>query len=791
MKARRILVWIGIFLAFFIFCQSNIYAQSCLRGRIRFSNHDDKGQALIGSNNPPLADIYANDLQVGTSVDSLGYFHICDIPRGEHIFTVSSIGFETVRFTIKTQSDTFVEIRLLQRVLETAELTVTGVTRAGDMKTNAQALQIVDTRIWERNNSQGLVQVLATQPGISAISTGAAIAKPVIRGLGYNRIVTVSDGVRQEGQQWGDEHGIEIDDFGIAKVEVLKGPGSLMYGSDANAGVINIIDPLPDRKQLIRGKVMLGYQDNNGQRNTAAVLSGGKNHWSYAVRTSSKDAHCYQNNRDGFVANSGFSNSSMKATLTTHRKWGYTQLVYSAYRMKLGIIEGERDSSGHFVTPQLSGGNIVLRSNTDSIYKLYDLQFPQQEIWHQKIVSNSRLFFGKRNLKMIYAFQENIRKEIASAFTMNAPDLVMRLRTGTYQLQLNGSTMKERNWSVGMSGMVQRSLNLGAEKLIADYALVDAGVYGLLFGEWKGVYWQTGLRYDNRWMHWNGIGKAFGGFSGSAGASYKFAKTHYVKLNFSKGFRAPNAAELTSDGVHEGALRYEIGNANLKAESSLQVDVQLLMNWQHFSISSSLFQNNISNFIYITKLQNYKGLDSMTQDVPVFEFNGQRALLRGFELQYDYHPHPLDWLHIGQSLSYVQAHFVGVQDMERYYLPSIPPMRLNSNIEVELSKLGHYLSNVELGMNYMYVWQQKLIYSAYGAENATAAYGLLNAQISTDINTKVFESLNVVISGNNLLDEVYQDHLSRLKYAPINYSNGYGGVWNMGRSISVQVMIGI
>lgn len=791
MKAKRILVFIGMLLTFYVFGQSSLSAQSCLRGRVRFSYHDDKGQHLIGASNTPLADIYANDLQVGTSIDSLGYFHICDIPRGEHVFTVSSIGFETVRFTLRTLSDTSVEIVLPQRILETAELTVTGITRAGDMKTNAQALQIVGARVWERNNSQGLVQVLATQPGVSAISTGAAIAKPVIRGLGYNRIVTVSDGVRQEGQQWGDEHGIEVDDFGIAKVEVLKGPGSLMYGSDAIAGVINIIDPLPDRKQLIRGKVMIGYQDNNGQRNTAAVLSGGKNHWSYIAKASSKDAHCYQNKRDGFVANSGFNSSAAKVTVTHHRKWGYTQLIYSGYRMKLGIIEGERDSLGQFVTPQLSSGNIVLRTNTDSVYKLYDLQFPQQEIWHQKVVSNTRLFFGKRNLKMVYAYQENIRKEIGSAFAINAPDLLMRLRTGTYQVQLNGSTKKESNWSFGTSGMMQRSLNLGAEKLIADYALVDAGVYGLLFGEWKGVYWQTGLRYDHRWMHWNGIVKAFGGVSGSAGITYKIMKSHYLKLNISKGYRAPNAAELSSDGVHEGALRYEIGNANLKAESSFQTDLQVQLNWQHFSVSTSVFQNSIDNFIYITKLLASNGSDSLIGSMPVFEFRGQSALLRGFELQYDYHPHPLDWLHIGQSLSYVHAHFIGEKDRKKYYLPSIPPMRLNSNVEVELKTLGNYLSSVELGVNYMYVWQQQLVYSAYGTESSTASYGLLNAQISSDIKTKIFESLNVVVSGNNLLDVAYQDHLSRLKYAPMNVSNGYPGVWNMGRNISLKLVMGI
>jgi iron complex outermembrane receptor protein len=216
-----------------------------------------------------------------------------------------------------------------------------------------------------------------------------------------------------------------------------------------------------------------------------------------------------------------------------------------------------------------------------------------------------------------------------------------------------------------------------------------------------------------------------------------------------------------------------------------------MLNWSHFSLTSSLFQNNVHNFIYINRLENWNFTDSILQGMPVFEFKEQDAILRGFELQYDYHPHPLDWLHIGQSLSYVTAHFVGATNTDQYYLPNIPPMRLVSNVQAEFPKFGHYLQDLELGVNYMYVWRQTQIYSAFQTETNTKGYGLLNAKVSAKMNIRWFESLDVVVSGNNLLNTVYQDHLSRLKYAPLNTANGYSGVWNMGRNISVQVMIGI
>ena len=166
-----------------------------------------------------------------------------------------------------------------------------------------------------RNSATNIIDAISNVPGVSQITVGPIISKPVIRGLGYNRVVTVNDGVRQEGQQWFDEFGIEIDEYTVDKVEILKGPASLSYGSDAMAGVINMLaaPPLPEGK--IKGSFLENYQTNNGLWAGSFNLGGNSKGFIWDLRYTNKMAHCYKNKYDGFVANSGYSESNFKTLL--------------------------------------------------------------------------------------------------------------------------------------------------------------------------------------------------------------------------------------------------------------------------------------------------------------------------------------------------------------------------------------------------------------------------------------------------------------------------------------------
>ena len=161
-------------------------------------------------------------------------------------------------------------------------------------------------------------------PGISEVTTGPNISKPFIHGLGYNRVLTLYDGVRQEGQQWGDEHGIEVDEYGIDRAEIVKGPASLIYGSDALAGVVNLIPFPPVQNGTIQGNFLGEYQTNNGLFGGSLSLDGNQNGIIWGGRISHKQAKDYQDRYDGRVYNTAFSETDAK-------------YVYG-YKQELGLL---------------------------------------------------------------------------------------------------------------------------------------------------------------------------------------------------------------------------------------------------------------------------------------------------------------------------------------------------------------------------------------------------------------------------------------------------------------------
>ena len=264
--------------------------------------------------------------------------------------------------------------------------------------------------------------------------------------------------------------------------------------------------------------------------------------------------------------------------------------------------------------------------------------------------------------------------------------------------------------------------------------------------------------------------------------------TTYAKLNVSRGYRAPNIAELGSNGVHEGTLRYEIGNAQLKPENSLQFDWAIGMNTEHISAELDLFHNTVDHFIYSHKLNSIEGGDSLREEVQVFKFSQGQARLYGGEFSLDIHPHPLDWLHIENKFSYVHATLANQPDSSRY-LPLTPAPHWISDIKIHINKISHFLTNSYVKFGIDHNWKQNHYYAAYGTETGTPAYTLLNFGVGTEIVSKKQTVCSLFISINNLTNVAYQSHLSRLKYGETNYVTGRTGVYNMGRNISFKLLI--
>ena len=632
--------------------------------------------------------------------------------------------------------------------LQLNEIVVTGLAGDSRMKEMPAPVSVIRPADLTARAGSNIINAIAAEPGLNEITTGGGISKPVIRGMGYNRVVVVNDGIRQEGQQWGDEHGIEIDGASVHSVEILKGPASLMYGSDALAGII-IFHPEPIRGPgEFGGSLSSEYHTNSGLIGYSLSADGNVGGWLLGGRFTDKYAHAFRNALNGQVANSGYRERAASGMLGRNSTWGYSRLRFSYFNLTPGMIEGEGDSYGYM--PAL----------------------PFQHVRHYKVVSDNTIHLGPGNLKLILGWQQNRRQE----FEENAeePGLDFRLNTINYDLRYQATFGNGWKTALGLAGMGQKSDNLGEEYLIPAYGLFDAGLFATAtksLSEWT---LSGGIRADIRWLHsealpgrFEDFRRRFPGISASLGAVRPLGEHFTIRANVARGFRAPNLAELGSNGEHEGTFRYELGNKDLKPEYSLQGDLGLDFTSRYVSVQSAFFISRIDNYIFAAR-----NGELSAEGLPVYAFRSGLAHLGGGEIGIDIHP--VHQLHLISAFSCVYAREKGGDD-----LPLIPAPRLFSEVKWEITHDGQFFNNAFVSLNLDWNMAQNHFYAAGGTETATPSYLLLGASAGTDVVIKGKTRLSLYIIGSNLTDQAYMPHLSRLKYI---------GIANMGRNVTVKLV---
>ncbi|GGK88955.1 TonB-dependent receptor domain-containing protein [Rufibacter glacialis] len=800
----RIFLCLGL-----LFSVGNAMAQSnnSLSGTI---SDEQTKTPLIG------AILYLTDLKRAVTTDAEGHYSLQDLPRGRFLAEIRYIGYVTKAQSITINGATTANFTLAPSVTEIRAVVVTGVSSSTESRLNPVPTTVVGREELERGAATNIIDAIAKTPGVAQISTGAGISKPVIRGLGFNRIITLNDGIKQEGQQWGDEHGIEIDEYSIDRAEIVKGPGSLMYGSDGIAGVINFLTPDPIAEGKVIGNLSTNYQSNNNLLGYSAYNAGNLNGFNWAARLSQKVAGNYRNDYDGRVYNSGFRETNANGYVGLNKSWGYSHLAFSTFNQTVGLVEGERDEEGNFLKLVNHNGEAEEETATGEDLTGYGIGIPQQRINHLRVASQNNLVFEKSRLTFNLAWQQNLRREYGNPVDTQEEELAMRLRTFNYDVKYFLPNWGSWEPTVGVNGMVQQNRNEGEEVIIPEYRLWDAGVFAFLKREFGPLHLSGGLRYDYREIasdalfmtdedefttdpalaeetKFNGFNTSFANISGSVGATYSLSEKLTVKANLARGFRSPNIAELASNGRHEGTFRYEVGNSDLKAETSLQADAGLTYDSKHVTLGVNGFRNNIQNYIFAQKLTNVLGGDSLSGEeddlAPTFKYVQGDAYVYGGEFVLDIHPHPLDWLHLENTFSWVRSIQKHVpQDMK--YLPFTPAPRLDTELRVSFPKAGTYIRNWYAKAEVENYFAQNKVYSAFGTETPTPGYTLLNLGIGGNLtNAQGKTRLSVYLTANNVLDKAYQSHLSRLKYAPENPATGRTGVYNMGRNISLKVIV--
>ena len=683
------------------------------------------------------------------------------------------------------------------RHLQLNELTVTGVTGDTKLKHATAPVSIISPQVLRSTASTNIIDAIAHQPGVSQLTTGGSISKPIIRGLGYNRVVVMSEGVRQEGQQWGDEHGVEVDGSSVGSVEILKGPASLMYGSDAMAGVV-ILHAQPTLAEgEMRANISSEYQTNNGLFHYSLQMAGNQKGFVWDARYSDKMAHAYKNKYDDYVPGSQFRERAGRLMLGVNKAWGHSRLVWTAYHLTPSIVEGERNpETGELEHEEGWTGCQYARS------------LPFQQVKHYKAVWDNSLSLSSGYLKAIIGYQQNRRQEFEES--EDDYELYFKLHTLTYDLRYITNEWNGWKLSTGIGGMYQKSVNEGEEYLIPDYWLFDFGLYATATKAFDDRWTLSGgLRYDHRRLHgyelmeddemrFADFTRHFNGLTGSIGAVCNINEHFNLRLNLARGFRTPNMSELASNGVHEGSLRYESGNQQLKAEYSLQADLGLDFTSRYVSAQLALFANRIDNYIFTHRVAEVIDPDYLT-----YVYTQGDARLLGFEAGVDFHP--VHSVHFSNTFSYVDAQLLHA-DADTKYLPFTPAPKWSSELKWELfhhshTTVNHHhttddahrspLNNLYIAVGLDCYLKQTHIYRADDTETETPGYALFSLSAGTDIQVKGKKIAEFYVTADNLLNKAYQNHLSRLKYADVNVVTGCRGVYNMGRNITFKVVVPI
>jgi len=588
------------------------------------------------------------------------------------------------------------------------------------------------------------------------ISKGSGVSKPVIRGLSMNDILVLNNGVRFENYQYSDHHPLGIDEFGIEDVEIIKGPASLLYGSDAIGGVINFIKEKPAPVDSIIGDYnmqlfsnTLGMSNNLGIKGASKKFFGG-------IRVGQKTNADFLQGGGAFAPNSRFNEMSIKTNTGYTDKIGTFKLFYDFNNQKLGLVEDEAIEE------------ITERGRENNIW--------YEELNTHLLSSQNKLYLGKFKLDVNSAYQNT---ELIHFGEVDVYEIQMKLATLTYEAKLHLPSKENSEYIIGFQGFNQTNTNLNDReiKLLPNATTNNYSAFALLQYTFPGkLKLQTGVRYDYKSISTQAIGipadtmkyraaldKYFGSFSGSFGATYNLSEKLLFRANFAAAYRTPNLAELTSNGQHE--LRYEIGDHNLVPENACETDLSIHYHKDNFTFDLAGFYNIINNYIFISPTG-----DITTSGINIFRYKQTNSALFGGEAGLHFHPKPIKWLHFETTFSSV----IGKQE-NGDYLPFVPANKLRFELRAEKKKLL-FLQKSFISVNTCTAFNQN---NAASDETTTSGYTLLDLSIGGNIKVKN-QLTSVSISANNLLDKKYIDHLSTLKEV---------GFYNPGRNIALNLKI--
>jgi len=641
----------------------------------------------------------------------------------------------------------------------------------------------------QRNLGGSLMKTLERLPGIKTIGIGSGHSKPLIRGLGFNRVVVVDKGVKHEGQQWGADHGLEIDQFAAAEVELVKGAASFIYGPDAIAGAIDVKPANAPPKSTFGGSIDLIGKSNNKQYGSSVNLFGRKDHWffdsrityqnygdysvptdtvfvyDYAVRLHNRQLRNTAGRETGLHLNTGYINEGFRSVF-------YLSNIYS----KSGFF-----ANAHGLEPR--------RVDTEMHdASARDIQMPNQRVNHFKLINRSNYQIKGHKLEMELGYQRNFRQEFSQYvnhgymppvypnYMSVSPELEREFDKHVYSMNLRDMLIfGNHHVTAGMNTEYQDNTINGWTFLVPSFKQATAGVF--VYDKYKineQVLLHGALRYDYgqirmfKYTDWfdsghttgttttsekliraNDLNRSFNSLVWSAGINYNHHK-FLLKANIGKSFRMPIAKELGANGVNYHYFSYEKGDATLSPEESYQLDLGLGWNGDRWSVLISPFYNYFPNYIYLNPTSNhdfYYGAGNQ-----IFQYAQSKVLRYGGEFQLKY-----------KVMKNLNAELLGEYlfakqlsgEKKGYTLPFSPPASALFNLTWSPGS-EQIFKHSYFSIDYRLTARQNNIVPP---EKKTPGYGLINLQAGTKFHL-CRQQLMLSLQAQNLLNTRYLNHTS-------------------------------
>jgi iron complex outermembrane recepter protein len=714
------------------------------------------------------ATLFIGSLNLKTITDSSGHFVLRHIPSGNYLIEISSLGYQSqvISCEVTTSSSPIMQLDPIEMHEEhflINEIIVSGTQPALQKNTSLVTEVVKVAEMFERGQTS-IMEALASKPGISIVTTGPGIARPVIRGLTTNRIATIMNGVKLENQQWDIEHTLGLNQYGIDRVEIIKGPASFLYGSDAMGGILNFIDESPAPLNRMVGEVSAGFNSNTFGSTSSLNLRGAQTHLNWGLTAGLNNSSDYYNADFERIANSRYREFLGKATLGLNSKKSTTLFSYQLNTGYYGIVEPfESDSAG-----------------VEEEDHPMEFEEPYHKLTHQTALVKNTLLLGRNKLTSNLSYQNDLRKELEPGDSETDPFLGFNLNIVSLDVKLNHAFTENNNFIVGMQGSYQSNQNKGYSILIPDYQQQDFSAYAVNTYSLikQNLKIDIGLRYDQRNIESETSGikdsvdflptitKKYSNLSSSLGLNFSVSKNSTLYLNVGTGYRAPNMAELTSNGIRLESQVYELGKSSFSKETNVQTDIGLIVSGKQMGIELSGFYNKLNDFIYTKR----RG-DSI-QHYAVYEFNQSDAWIYGGEAKIGVYPKGYKWLNITSSLALLQGHLAGGG-----FLPMMPPYKINNEITIQ----HHLTPRLHKGYIRLGIISSAAQNRVAVNELKTPAYTLLNLNFGGEI-IVMKQTIIIALGLNNLLNQHYYDHLSRLRQYNVN---------NMGINAFINIKIPI